>query len=194
MHRIPNILSTLRILLSPVFLFLFFQEEFLFKAIGLGIYIVAAVTDYFDGYFARKYKTESDFGMFLDPLADKFLTFSGFIVLPFIAADQFPWWAIILIIIRDVVITVLRVYTKRKKAPMATRFTAKAKTTIQMIFLYIGLVVGLFKDVHFFAGDWVRLLLGTDILLYLMLFVTFVTVYSGIEYLYINRSVFKRIS
>ena len=192
MHRIPNILSTLRILLSPVFLVLFFQDEFMLKAIGLAIYIIAAVTDYFDGYFARKYQTESDFGMFLDPLADKFLTFSGFIVLPFIAADQFPWWAISLIIIRDVVITILRVYSKRKKTPMATRFTAKAKTTIQMVFLYIGLVVGLFKDVNFFAGEWVQFLLGTDILFYLLLFVTFVTVYSGLEYLYINRAVFRQ--
>lgn len=99
MHRIPNILSSIRILLSPVFLVLFFQDEFLWKAIGLAVYIIAAITDYFDGYYARKYKTESDFGVFLDPLADKFLTFSGFFVLPFIDPVQFPWWAIILIII-----------------------------------------------------------------------------------------------
>lgn len=191
MHRLPNILSTIRILLAPIFLLLFFQDSFLLKAIGLGIFIIAAVTDYFDGYYARKYKVESPLGMFLDPLADKFLTFSGFIVLPFISADQFPWWAIILIMIRDIVITLFRVYTKRKKQPMLTRFTAKAKTTVQMVFLYIGLVVGLFQNVDFFAGEWVRLLLQTDVLLYLMIFVTSVTVYSGVEYLVINRSVFR---
>lgn len=191
MHRLPNILSALRILLAPIFLILFFQDSFLFKAIGLAIFIVAAVTDYFDGYYARKYKVESPLGMFLDPLADKFLTFSGFIVLPFISADQFPWWAIILIMVRDVLITLFRVYTKRKNQPMLTRFTAKAKTTVQMVFLYIGLVVGLFQNVNFFAGEWVRLLLDTDILLYLMIFVTSVTVYSGVEYLVINRAVFR---
>ena len=157
------------------------------KAIGLGVYIVAAITDYYDGYFARKYKVFSDFGAFLDPLADKFLTFSGFIVLPFIALDQFPWWAIALIIVRDTVITVLRVYMKRKKVTMETRFTAKIKTTIQMVFLYIGLAVGLFQGVDFFAGVWVDWILGTDILLYLMIFVTGVTVYSGVEYLVVNR-------
>ncbi|MEQ9264771.1 MAG: CDP-diacylglycerol--glycerol-3-phosphate 3-phosphatidyltransferase [Balneolaceae bacterium] len=191
MHRIPNILSSIRILLSPVFLVLFFQDEFLWKAIGLAVYIIAAITDYFDGYYARKYKTESDFGVFLDPLADKFLTFSGFFVLPFIDPVQFPWWAIILIIIRDVIITLLRVYTKRKKKLMVTRTTAKIKTTVQMVFLYIGLAVGLFQGVDFFAGDWVRYILSTNILLYLMIFVTFVTVYSGIEYIYVNRSIFK---
>ena len=187
MHRLPNILSGVRIVLAPVFLFLFFQDDFVMKAIGLGVYIVAAITDYYDGYFARKYKVFSDFGAFLDPLADKFLTFSGFIVLPFIALDQFPWWAIALIIVRDTVITVLRVYMKRKKVTMETRFTAKIKTTIQMIFLYIGLAVGLFQGVDFFAGVWVDWILETDILLYLMIFVTGVTVYSGVEYLVVNR-------
>jgi CDP-diacylglycerol--glycerol-3-phosphate 3-phosphatidyltransferase len=191
MHRLPNILSGVRIVLAPVFLFLFFQDDFVMKAIGLGVYIIAAITDYYDGYFARKYKVFSDFGAFLDPLADKFLTFSGFIVLPFIALDQFPWWAIILILIRDTVITVLRVYMKRKKVNMQTRFTAKIKTTIQMVFLYIGLAVGLFQGVDFFAGVWVEWILGTDILLYLMIFVTGVTVYSGIEYLVVNKDHLK---
>ena len=157
----------------------------------MAVYIIAAVTDYYDGYFARKYKLESDFGAFLDPLADKFLTFSGFIVLPFIAADQFPWWAIGLIIFRDTAITILRVYMKRRKTTMVTRFTAKVKTTIQMVFLYIGLTLGLFQHVDFFAGVWVQAILSTDLMLYLMIFVTSVTVYSGFEYLYVNRMIFK---
>lgn len=194
MHRIPNILSSVRIILSPVFLFLWFQDEFILKLLGLVVYIIAAVTDYFDGYYARKYQVESKVGIFLDPLADKFLTFSGFFVLPFIDADLFPWWAIGVIIFRDVVITVLRVYTNRKKQPMVTRFTAKAKTTVQLIFLYLGLVVGLFQNVDFFLGDWARLLLQTDILLYLLIFVASFTLYSGIEYLYVNKSVFSKSS
>lgn len=76
---------------------------------------------------------------------------------------------------------------KRKKVTMETRFTAKIKTTIQMVFLYIGLAVGLFQGVDFFAGVWVDWILETDILLYLMIFVTGVTVYSGVEYLVVNR-------
>ncbi|MFV1884188.1 MAG: CDP-alcohol phosphatidyltransferase family protein [Balneola sp.] len=191
MHRIPNILSSIRIILSPIFLLLWFQDEFLLKALGLVVYIIAAVTDYFDGYYARKFQVQSKLGIFLDPLADKFLTFSGFIVLPFIDVEQFPWWAIGLIIFRDIAITIFRIYTNRKEQPMVTRFTAKAKTTIQMVFLYIGLVVGLFQNVDFFLGDWIRLLLQTDILLYLMIFVTSVTIYSGVEYVVVNRMVFK---
>lgn len=187
MHLLPNILSGLRIILAPVFLILFFQDDFIMKAIGLGVYIIAAITDYYDGYFARKYEVYSDFGAFLDPLADKFLTFSGFIVLPFIAADQFPWWAIILIIFRDTVITILRVYMKQRNVSMITRKTAKIKTTIQMVFLYLGLCIGLFQNVDFFAGEWVEWILTTNILLYLMIFVTGVTIYSGVEYLVVNQ-------
>ncbi len=194
MHRIPNILSSVRIILSPIFLLLWFQDEFFLKLLGLVVYIIAAVTDYFDGYYARKYAVETKLGIFLDPLADKFLTFSGFCVLPFIDAEQFPWWAIGVIIFRDVTITIFRVYTNRKKQPMITRFTAKAKTTIQMIFLYLGLLVGLLQNVDFFLGDWVRLLLQTDILLYLLIFVASFTLYSGIEYLFVNKSVFKKLT
>ena len=178
-------------MLAPVFLTFFFQDDFVMKAIGLGIYIIAAVTDYYDGYFARKFGVFSDFGTFLDPLADKFLTFSGFIVLPFIAVDQFPWWAVIIIIVRDTVITILRVYMKRKKIAMVTLHTAKIKTTIQMIFLYIGLSVGLFQNVDFFVGVWVEWILTTDILYYLMIFVIAITVYSGIEYLAVNKDHIK---
>lgn len=159
----------------------------------MAVYIIAAVTDFYDGYYARKLDVHSEFGAFLDPLADKFLTFSGFIVLPFISAEQFPWWAVILIIVRDTVITVLRVYMKRRQTNMVTRFTAKVKTTIQMVFLYIGLALGLFQNVKFFVGDWVRAILNTDIMLYLMIFVTSVTVYSGLEYLYVNRMLFKSV-
>jgi CDP-diacylglycerol--glycerol-3-phosphate 3-phosphatidyltransferase len=187
MHRLPDILSGVRILLAPVFLFLFFQEDFIMNTIGLAVYIIAAVTDYYDGYFARKYQIDSNFGAFLDPLADKILTFSGFIVLPFIDTTQFPWWAIIIIIIRDTFITILRVYLKHKKVNMQTRYSAKIKTTIQMVFLYLGLLIGLFQGVDFIAANWVEWLLNTNIMFYLMIFVTGVTAYSGIEYLLVNK-------
>ena len=71
---------------------------------------------------------------------------------------------------------------------MVTRFTAKIKTTIQMIFLYLGLAIGLFQGTGFIFGMWVEWLLETNIMLILMVFVTTVTVYSGIEYLFVNRA------
>ena len=76
---------------------------------------------------------------------------------------------------------------KQRNVSMITRKTAKIKTTIQMVFLYLGLCIGLFQNVDFFAGEWVEWILTTNILLYLMIFVTGVTIYSGVEYLVVNR-------
>jgi len=191
MRSLPNILSTIRILLTPVFLVLFFEPELWLKILALIIYIIAAITDFFDGYYARKYNIETTMGAFLDPFADKLLTLSGFAVLPFISSEQFPWWAIGVIAFRDVFITLLRVWANRKKLPMATSKLAKTKTTVQMIFLYLGLIIGVFKDATFFLGDWITLLLSTNIMFILLVAVTLFTVYSGIEYILNNKRLFQ---
>ena len=126
--------------MAPVFLLLYIQDDLWLRGISLAIFAVAALTDFFDGYIARKYRVESKFGIFLDPLADKFLTIAGFVCLPFLSPDQFPWWAIILIVIRDLGITGLRIFADRKNLTMQTRSSAKAKTAIQMIYLYAALL------------------------------------------------------
>ena len=191
MRSLPNILSTIRILLTPVFLVLFFEPELWLKILALIVYIIAAITDFFDGYYARKHNIETTVGAFLDPFADKLLTLSGFAVLPFISAEQFPWWAIGMIAVRDVFITLLRVWANRKKLPMATSKLAKTKTTVQMIFLYLGLIIGVFKDATFFLGEWIALLLSTNIMFILLVAVTLFTVYSGIEYILNNKRLFQ---
>ncbi|NBC02995.1 MAG: CDP-diacylglycerol--glycerol-3-phosphate 3-phosphatidyltransferase, partial [Bacteroidetes bacterium] len=91
-------LSGFRLLLAPIFLYLFIQDQIFWRAISLVIFFIAAATDFIDGYIARRFNAESDFGVFLDPLADKFLTFAGFICLPFLDPSQFPLWAILLIV------------------------------------------------------------------------------------------------
>ena len=191
MRSLPNILSIIRILLTPVFLVLFFEPELWQKILALVVYIIAAITDFFDGYYARKYNIETTVGAFLDPFADKLLTLSGFAVLPFISPDQFPWWAIIMIAIRDVFITLLRVWANRKNLPMTTSKLAKTKTTVQMVFLYLGLIIGVFKDASFFLGEWIALILSTNTMFLLLLAVTLFTVYSGVEYLLNNKRLFQ---
>lgn len=191
MKNLPNILSGLRMILAPIFLFMYIQDELIWRSLSIAVFAAAAVTDYFDGKIARYYQLESDFGIFLDPLADKFLTFAGFFCLPFLDASQFPWWAVALIVIRDVGVTGLRLYTNRKDITMQTRFTAKAKTMIQMIFLYAVLLLGVFiqADIEFSAQA--TQFFNSGILYYVMMFVTFFTVYSGLEYIWVNRQVFN---
>lgn len=189
--RLPNILSGTRLLMAPIFFFLFIQDDLLLRGISLVVFTVAALTDFFDGYFARKYKVESNFGIFLDPLADKFLTFAGFVCLPFVDASQFVWWAIILIVIRDVTITLLRIYSDRQGIVMETRKTAKIKTATQMGYLYVALLLGFLILIPGATSEVVRTIFSTDILYWGLLAVTAITVYSGIEYLYVNRNLFS---
>ena len=191
MEKLPNILSTARLILAPVFFFLFLQDDLILRGISLVVYTVAALTDYFDGYIARRYEVESEFGVFLDPLADKFLTFAAFICLPFLDPSQFPWWAIGLIVIRDITITLLRIYSDRKGIMMETRKTAKAKTAIQMGYLYIALLLGFLMLIPGAPANLVHTIFETDVLYWGMMAVVAITVYSGIEYLYVNRNLFK---
>lgn len=187
MDKLPNILSSIRLVMAPIFLLLFIQDDLLLRGLSLVVFTIAALTDYFDGYYARLYEVESDFGIFLDPLADKFLTFAGFVCLPFLDPSQFPWWAIGLIVFRDIIITLLRIYSDRKGIIMETRKTAKAKTAIQMIYLYLALLLGFLMLIPGVTSEIVATIFSSDILYWGMMGVVAITVYSGVEYLYVNR-------
>lgn len=188
MKNVPNILSALRMILAPIFLFMYIQDELIWRSLSIAIFATAAVTDYFDGRIARRYEIETDLGVFIDPLADKFLTFAGFLCLPFLDPVQFPWWAVGLILIRDVIVTGLRLFSQRKNIVMQTRFTAKAKTLVQMIFLYFMILIGVFKQADIDFAEHAAAVFNSGVLYYIMMFVTALTVYSGIEYLYVNRT------
>lgn len=191
MDKLPNILSSIRMAMAPVFLILFIQEDLLIRGISLLVFAVAAITDYLDGYYARRYEVESEFGIFMDPLADKFLTFAGFVCLPFLDSSQFPWWGVALIVIRDLSITGLRIYTKRKDITLQTRNTAKIKTAIQMGFLYVALLFGFLLLFEGAIGDFVRNIYSLNIFYWSMMAVVGITVYTGVEYLVVNRSLLK---
>lgn len=192
MKNIPNILSVIRILLAPVFLYLYWQESLLLGILGLVIFTIAALTDFLDGHLARKHEIETTLGTFLDPLADKVLTFSAFFVLPFISTDLFPWWAIGVIVFRDVFITVLRIFAESKNTTMETRKSAKVKTAVQLTFLYIGLLVGVFKGHDNMVGSFADSILDTQIMYILTMFVTAFTAYTGLEYVVVNRQLFSK--
>lgn len=170
---------------------MYLQDELIWRSLSIAVFAVAAVTDIFDGYIARTYNVESRSGVFLDPLADKILTFAGFICLPFIDSDQFPWWGIGLIVARDILITVLRVYADYKNIPMETSKSAKIKTLLQMIFVYVVLLIGVFLQADIMFSTHVQALMDTFIMGYFMILVIVVTVYTGIEYLYVNRHLFN---
>lgn len=147
MHHLPNILTFLRIALLPVIIGLFFIHGAWAAWVALGLYTLACITDFFDGYLARKMKTESALGQFLDPISDKIFVASLLIVLVgFDRIDGLWQIAAIVILARELIVSGLREFLGPKNIQLPVSKLAKWKTTVQMIALGF-LVVGDYGDV-----------------------------------------------
>jgi len=191
---LPNQLTVLRIILTPFFLFLFISGEPTLIQISLGVFLIAALTDWYDGWLARKFNYITEWGKFMDPLADKILTSTAFFA--FVSVGLVNLWMVVLIVLRDAIITLLRIYADYKKVSFNTSYIAKLKTFFQMLFLYYLLVLYSFNTIDYFKNNYqniINILLNKDLVYYSMLFVTFITVYSGITYFYENKSIIKKL-
>lgn len=158
--------------------------------IALVIFIIASITDAYDGYHARKYNQETPEGKFLDPLADKILVSSAFISFALLGIIEF--WMVGLIIFRDFFVTGLRVAIEQKGFSMVTSKIAKAKTATQMIIISFILI---FLGVKGLSLSWampvITLISNYNIIYNLTLFATLFTVFTGLTYLYSNRGTLK---
>jgi len=184
---IPNQLTALRILLVPVFVMLLLQSDPYLKLLGVIVFVVASLTDFYDGYHARKYGVTTRLGAFLDPLADKLLITAAFLL--YVGMGYLALWMVVLVVIRDVVVTGLRVYAEFKNRPVVTSMEAKYKTLVQNIFVYLIMALILMKEAAFFGRPvalTVSRFLVSGYLNYIMLAVTVFTVYTGISYLISN--------
>jgi CDP-diacylglycerol---glycerol-3-phosphate 3-phosphatidyltransferase len=186
----PNQLSVLRIILSPVFFLMFMSDNIILKRLSIVVFIVAILTDWYDGWHARKFKSVSKFGMFLDPLADKILTSFSFLL--FYMLEIVPLWMIVLIIFRDLIITSLRFYDELKGHTMDTSFLAKVKTFTQMTYIFI--VLFFLSLLTYDIGDGSKYIIAkylsysNPVNYFLMLFITILTVYTGITYFFQKKS------
>ena len=180
----PNQLSLLRILLSPVFLFLFLSENHLYRQLSLSIFFIAVMTDWYDGWLARKYGQISKFGIFIDPLADKILTSAAFVAFYYLGI--MPLWMVIVIVVRDLVITVYRSYQEFNGKTMKTSFIAKTKTFIQMtyVFLILIMICILTFNIEIKYQDLINTFISSDINYILMLAITLLTLYTGVSYFF----------
>ncbi|HEY7751792.1 MAG TPA: CDP-diacylglycerol--glycerol-3-phosphate 3-phosphatidyltransferase [Ignavibacteriaceae bacterium] len=191
---LPNQLTILRIVLSPVFLFFFLSDEILFKQISILIFIIAALSDWYDGWLARKFNYITSWGKFWDPLADKILTSSAFI--GFYLANLVPLWMVLIVVARDLLVTLLRIYADKKEIQFTTSYYAKWKTSLQMIFLYYLLILYVLKDTPGIAENYSNLissLLDSNLVYYTMLLITIITFHSGYLYIKENWSIIKKI-
>lgn len=191
---IPNQLTITRIILTPIFAFFFLVDNITLNKISLVLFLIAALTDWYDGWLARKFNYISDLGRFLDPLADKILTSTAFFC--FVIIGILNFWMVLIIVIRDLIVTLLRIYGQLKNRSFSTSYLAKIKTSLQMIFLYYLLViyVGIEKGLFYFIDKkYAVILLNYDFIFYSMVFITLLTIYTGAEYLYSNRFTIREI-
>ena len=191
---LPNQLTILRIILSPVFLFLFLSDVIWMKQVSVIVYIIAALSDWYDGWLARKFNYITSWGKFWDPLADKILTSAAFI--GFAIVDLIPVWMVVIIVGRDVVITLLRVFADMKNYIFTTSYYAKWKTLFQMVFLYYLLILFVAQytpEINLNYNELIITLLNKKLIYFIALCVTIITFHSGILYIIRNWKIISKL-
>ena len=189
---LPNKLTLVRIILIPVMIILFyipwFSENFIFLGVSylyfieLLIFSIASLTDFLDGYIARKYNLVTTFGKFLDPLADKMLVFSSMAILMLNDSGVIPngplvpMWCFVVMIIREFMVSGIRMLVAQKGVVIAAGKLGKWKTFVTMIAIMVLFLSGIHEVVI-----WIG-----QILIYIS---CLLTILSGIEYFYKSRSV-----
>ena len=165
-----NKLTMLRVALIPVFLVLLYVPVPFHRTFALVVFILASVTDFVDGYVARHYNQVTDFGKFMDPLADKVLVMAA--LLWFVQDGRLPAWAMLVVVAREFAVTALRLIAVERGRVIAAAWSGKIKTASTMVCICLMLV---------FALPWLDALCTAVILV--------TTVYSGVEYFVKNRDV-----
>ena len=176
--NLPNKLTTFRVILIPFFVFFMLAPDMtgIYNYIAVAIFIVASLTDLLDGKIARKYNLVTNFGKFMDPLADKLLVCSAMICL--IQTGQLAAWIVVIIIAREFIISGFRLIASDNGVVIAASYWGKFKTTFQML-MVIVLILNI--QMSFFQ------ILGV-ILTYVALILTVV---SLIDYIVKNKDVLK---
>lgn len=187
----PNILSLIRIILTPLFIILLFADFKMAKVFALLVFAIAAITDAYDGHLARKYNQITPEGKFLDPLADKILVLSAFISFAFINIIDF--WMVGLIIFRDLFVTGLRFIMSSRGFEFVTSKLSKYKTAFQLTIIILTLIFisieGL--DINIFIPTIV-IIKEYKIIYILTAFTAIFTAYTGILYVYANRFIIQK--
>lgn len=165
-----NKITIVRIILIPIYLVLAYTGNTYW---ALGMYILACLSDTLDGYIARHYQQVTDFGKFMDPLADKMLVLAAMIF--FVEKGLMPGWAVAIVLFREFAVSGLRLVAVEQQRVIAAAWSGKIKTGVTMVGLGVMLVFGQYEILN-----WI--IVGLIVL---------TTVYSGVEYFYKNRDVFK---
>ena len=191
--NLPNKLTVSRFVLTAAFLIVFFTAWRYHETVALVLFCVASLTDYFDGMIARRDKLITNFGILMDPLADKILVCSAFIA--FVDRGWIPAWMAVIVVARELAITGLRLLAASKNLVLAAERFGKHKTISQIVVIISALVKSSYVEWGpigkaifgwpLFGSPWVNWF--TTLSLWLAVGLTFV---SGTIYLWRNREVY----
>ena len=165
-----NKLTLLRVILIPVYLVIWHLDFAYNNIVALVIFILASVTDFIDGYIARNCNQVTDFGKFMDPLADKVLVLTAMIC--FCAMGRFPAWALVIVMAREFAVSGLRLVAVDNGRVIAAGWSGKVKTFATMVCLCI---------MHIPVWEWLMWVC--------VIVIAVTTLYSGIEYFVKNKDV-----
>jgi len=189
--NLPNKLTISRFVLTIAFLAIMFSRVAFRETIALALFVAGGITDFFDGHLARKHKLITNFGILMDPLADKILVCSAFIA--FVGLDWIPAWMVVIIVARELAITGLRLLAASKNVVLAAEGYGKNKTISQILAIVAILVAHSYTEwggvgPAVFGGEilgaaWVQWF--TQIAIWLAVALTFI---SGWLYLWKKRA------
>ena len=186
---LPNIITVFRIILVPFFVYFLISDIYHGKLIALLIFTIASLSDMIDGKLARKYNIITKFGTFMDPLADKILVVSALFV--FVFFKIFPLWMLVVIIVRDFLITSLRIFMENNGQMMQTSNLGKLKTVAQFISINFILLCLIFINYNFSV---LITFINNYSIIYILMFITTVfTAITGFDYFVKNHKMIKLI-
>lgn len=185
--NLPNKLSLIRVALIPVMVALMLPQTTVCNLLAAAVFGVAALTDYLDGHIARSRHLVTDFGKFIDPVADKLLNLSAMIML--VQGGIMPGWAVVLILARELAVDGLRMVAVGQGRVIAAGQLGKIKTVSQMVMLIWLLVTHqpTLTTSAFAQGELWMCVISTILLAW----VAVITLWSGVDYFVRNRDCIK---
>ena len=182
--NIANKLTILRVILIPFFVLCGLIDHVITQYLALIIFAVASFTDYLDGHLARKLNLVSNFGKFLDPLADKLLVLAALALL--VHRGDTSVWVFYIVVLREMVVTGIRLIASNSGRVIAAGMTGKLKTVFQMLVIILALI-------PYVNDNWlsIRALSSITVLDILMYVMVAITLLSGTEYVVKNADVIK---
>lgn len=191
--NLPNILTMSRIFMAMGFIYFLSRAGLAALITASLLFILAALTDFFDGYYARKHNFITRFGKIMDPVADKFLTLAAFYL--FAQMHIFAQWMFYLIMIRELTVTGSRLIAMRQGQVLAAEKSGKTKTVAQIVTILFVLALLILKEAGVLARaemqtgyDWAGA--GGLMTSFLMVITVALTLTSGLEYFWNNRRIF----